>query len=68
METRYRMDPLAEKIDAKLRAWRPEVATDVRARLDEIIELADLDVLDIGHSRVIEDEVMAIIDGDPTPR
>ncbi|MBM3755217.1 MAG: hypothetical protein FJW38_14695 [Acidobacteria bacterium] len=62
------MDPLAEKIDAKLRAWRPEVATDVRARLDEIIELADLDVLDIGHSRVIEDEVMAIIDGDPTPR
>ncbi len=37
------MDVLAEKLDAKLREWKPNTAAQVRQRVTEIINLADHD-------------------------
>ena len=61
------MDALAEQLDAKLREWTPETAAHVRQRVTEIIELADQDVLDIMRSRIVEQEVLEILDAS-TPR
>jgi len=60
------MDALAEKLDTKLRTWRPETADKVRERVIEVIELADDDVLDVMHSRALEQEVMDMLDESPT--
>ena len=38
------MDALAEKLDARLREWKPETAAVARERIAEVIELADHDV------------------------
>ena len=38
------MDALAEELNAKLRTWKPETAAEVRARIAEVIELADEDL------------------------
>ncbi|OGB99110.1 hypothetical protein A2V82_00180 [candidate division KSB1 bacterium RBG_16_48_16] len=59
------MDVLAEKLDAKLREWKPNTATEVRQRITEIIDLADQDVLDIMQSRSVEQEVLDLLD-EPT--
>lgn len=56
------MDALIEKLDAKLRLWKPDVAQQVRQCLAEIIEMADQDVLDILHSRAVEQEVLDLLD------
>lgn len=56
------MDALAERLDAKLRAWKPDTAAQVRQRVAEIIEMADLDALDVLRSRVVEQEVLDILD------
>ena len=48
------MDALAEKLDARLREWKPEMAAEARERIAEVIELADRDVLDIARSRDAE--------------
>ena len=56
------MDMLAERLDAKLREWKPNVAAEVRERILEIIDLADRDALDIMRSRVVEQEVLDILD------
>ena len=56
------MDVLAEKLDTKLREWKPDTAAEVRALIVEIIELADSGVLDIMQSRAVEQEVLNIID------
>ena len=61
------MDALAEQLDAKLREWTPETAAYVRQRVTEIIELADQDVLDIMRSRIVEQEVLEILNAS-TPR
>jgi len=61
------MDALAEQLDAKLREWTPETAAHVRQRVTEIIELADQDVLDIMRSRIVEQEVLEILNAS-TPR
>jgi hypothetical protein len=45
--------------------WRPETATQVRQVLAELIDLADYDVLDLLRSRVVEQEVLRLID-EPT--
>ena len=47
------MDALAEKLDTKLRTWKPETAAQVRERVAEVIELADEDVLDVMRSRPV---------------
>lgn len=56
------MDTLAEKLDTRLRQWQPETAANVRERIAEIIELADADLLDLARSRVIEQEVLDLLD------
>ncbi len=61
------MDALAKQLDAKLRKWQPEMANQVRQRIAEIIELADQDVLDVSRSRLVEQEVLDMIDA-PTTR
>lgn len=56
------MDALIETLDIKLRQWRPDVAEQVRQYVTEIIEMADQDALDILRSRVVEQEVLDLID------
>lgn len=56
------MDALVERLDAKLREWKPETAAQVRERVTEVIDLADQDVLDLMRSRAVEQEVLGILD------
>lgn len=56
------MDALLEKLDTKLRQWTPETAAQVRERVEEVIELADHDLLDLVRSRATEQEVLNILD------
>lgn len=56
------MDALAEKLDARLREWRPETAAEVRQRIAEVIELADAELLDLARSRAVEQEVLDLLD------
>jgi hypothetical protein len=61
------MDALLEKLDAKLREWKPETAAEVRQRVAEIIVLADQDLLELMRSRAAEQEVLDSLD-EPTTR
>lgn len=61
------MDIVAERLDAKLREWTPATAEQVRQRVNEIIDLADQGALDIMRSRVVEQEVLDLLD-EPTAR
>ena len=61
------MDALAEKLDTKLRTWKPETAAQVRARVSEVIELADDDMLDVMRSRARDQEVLDMLD-EPSTR
>jgi len=56
------MDALLEKLDTRLREWRPETAEDVRRRVSEIIDLADQNALDLLRSRSVEQEVLDLLD------
>ena len=56
------MDALAEKLDGRLREWKPETAAEARGRITEVIELADHDILDIARSRATEQEVLDLLD------
>ena len=60
------MDALVEKLDARLREWKPETAAEARERIAEVIELADHDILDIARSRAAEQEVLDQLDEPPT--
>ena len=62
------MDALAEKLDTKLRLWRPETAAQVRERVIAVIGLADDDVLDVMRSRAREQEVLDLLDEQPPAR
>jgi hypothetical protein len=59
------MDALVEKLDARLREWRPETAAEARKRIAEVIDLADQDVLDLSRSRAVEQEVLDLLDEPP---
>jgi hypothetical protein len=61
------VDALAEKLDAKLQQWKPDTAAQVRRCVADVIDLADQDVLDLGRSRTIEQEVLDSLD-EPTSR
>jgi hypothetical protein len=61
------MDALAEQLDAKLREWASETAAQVRQQVMEIMALADQGVLDVMRSRVVEQEVLDLLDA-PAPR
>ena len=56
------MDVLVERLDTKLRTWKPEVAEQVRQRVAGIIELADQDALEVMRSRTVEQEVLDLLD------
>lgn len=60
------MDILAEKLDARLREWKPETAAEARERISEVIALADYDVLDVARSRAAEQDVLDLLDEPPT--
>jgi exonuclease V gamma subunit len=60
------VDALAEKLDARLREWKPETAAEARERITEVIESADHGVLDISRSRAAEQEVLDLLDEPPT--
>ena len=60
------MDALAEKLDVGLREWKPDTAAGVRERVAEVIELADLDILDLARSRATEQEVLDLLDAPPS--
>ena len=62
------MDALAEKLDARLREWRPETAAEARERITEVIELPDHGILDIARSRAAEQEVLDLLDEPSTRR
>ena len=59
------MDALAEKLDARLRDWKPETAAEARERIAEVIEFADHDVLDVARSRTAEQDVLHLLDEPP---
>jgi hypothetical protein len=61
------MDVVAERLDKKLREWEPEVASQVRTRVAEIIEVADQGLLDVARSRNVEQEVLDLLD-EPSAR
>jgi len=61
------MDIVAERLDAKLKQWKPDTAEQVKQRVVEIIDLADQDALDIMRSRTVEQEVLDLLD-EPTTR
>ena len=56
------MDVLAETLDNRLREWRPEMAAEARARIAEMIEMADSDMLDMARTRTVEQEVLDLLD------
>ena len=56
------MDAIAEKLDLKLREWKPETAKEVRTLINEIMGLADDDALDLMRSRSVEQEVLDLLD------
>ena len=59
------MGALAEKLDARLRQWKPETAAEAREPIAEVIELADRDLLDVARSRAAEQEVLDLLDEPP---
>jgi hypothetical protein len=56
------MTAIAERLDKKLKKWRPHTAREVRKRVGEIIRFADQDALDLARSRQVEQEVLDSID------
>ena len=60
------MDALAERLDSKLREWKPETADLVRQHVTEIIEVTDQGALDVLRLRTVEQETLDIIDGPAT--
>lgn len=61
------MDALAAKLDSKLREWKPETAQEVRVLVNEIMGLADNDALHLMRSRIVEQEVLDLLD-EPSSR
>ena len=59
------MDALAEKLDKRLREWKPDAAAEARERIMEVIEFADQDLLDVARSRAAEQEVLDLLDEPP---
>jgi hypothetical protein len=56
------MTALAEKLDKKLRQWKPSTSHEVEQRVEELIESADADALDLARSRRVEQEVLDLLD------
>jgi len=61
------VDPIAEKLNTKLREWKPEISRKVRTVVSDVMHAADNDALDLLRSRAVEQEVLEQLD-DPTSR
>lgn len=61
------MDTIAERLDKKFQEWSPDIAEEVRRQIEELIELADRNLLDLARSRSVEQDVLDLLD-EPTPR
>jgi hypothetical protein len=66
-ESERDMDLVAERLDKKLQEWAPEVASQVRSRVNEIIEVVDQGLVDVARSRRVEQEVLDLLD-EPSAR
>ena len=62
LEPTTTVDAVAEKLDAKLSEWKPQISQEVRALVSEVIDAADNDVLDLMRSRAVEQEVLDNLD------
>ena len=60
------MTAIAERLDQKLIVWDANTAHEVEHLVEEIIELADAEGLDILRSRRVEQEVLDLLDEDTT--
>ena len=60
------MDALLERLDAKLRQWKPETAAQVRQFVAEVMDLADQDAVVLMRSRAAEQEVLDLLDEPPS--
>ncbi|MFB2833920.1 hypothetical protein [Floridanema evergladense] len=60
------MDALTQELDMKLRQWQPDIAQQVRLYIKEVIELADEGGLDLVRSKIVEQEVLDLIDESET--
>jgi predicted aldo/keto reductase-like oxidoreductase len=56
------MTQIAKQLDKKLSTWRPEVAAQVEQMVNEVIELADADALDLLPSHAVVQEVLDTLD------
>jgi hypothetical protein len=56
------MSLVTQKLARKLEEWEPEVSREVESLVAEIIEVADLNVLDLARSRRVEQEVLDLLD------
>ena len=58
------MTAIAQRLDRKLKmkTWHPQTARDVKARVAEIIALADQDAVDLAKSRRVEQDVLDLLD------
>ena len=61
------MDPIAEKLNTKLREWKPEISRKVRTVVSDVMHAADNDALDLLRSRAVEQEELEQLD-EPTSR
>ncbi len=53
---------LAQRLDEKLNEWTTNTAANVEMIVNEIIELADVDALELARVRTVEQEVINLID------
>ena len=58
------MTAIAEQLDRRLAAWKPETAAQVERLVADIIDWADADALELMHSHQVEQEVLDILDAD----
>lgn len=56
------MDALTEQLNTRLKEWQPDVAQKVKEYILEIMDLADQDGLDILRLRIVEQEVLNLLD------
>lgn len=56
------MITIAQKLEEKMKQWDKDKVSSVESVINEIIELADEDSLDLLRSRAAEQEVLDILD------
>lgn len=56
------MDALAQKLNLKFQEWQPDTVEEVRQLIQDIIDLADQDSLDVLRFRAVEQEVLTLLD------